>query len=429
MKFRVYTRVFQNKNYIMLFLSQVTSQLGSVTGLIAFTFYILDRFHNQPGMASITEMMYSLPTLFLFFLTGVIADSFDRKKIAMICELVCFVLSLLLLSAILTGHMPLIFSLLFIRSGVSKFFPPAQTSLLQGVLSKEDYPLAMGLNTMLSSIFFLTGTGIGVFIYWNFGVEGAILIDALSFLLSGLFISLVNVPKEVRIPNGEISIKEFSITTVYRNFIEGVLYTKNYPLLLSLLLGIVIIGIVNGGTSVMHIFIMKYKLAPEVYEQIQIGLTAAVGGGVLTGSIIATYLSKKIPLFKLIIASFIISGIIPFMQSITNDIWLYSIFHFIFGTSIPLCNVAFFGWLGQIVDPRMMGRIKALTTPLMMVSLVTMQGFIAVAFPKYLPVEGIFYLVGTASLLTAFYYMIRLPKLVRDYNDRELKEDSIKSTK
>jgi MFS transporter, DHA3 family, macrolide efflux protein len=47
----------------------------------------------------------------------------------------------------------------------------------------------------------------------------------------------------------------------------------------------------------------------------------------------------------------------------------------------------------------MMGRIKALTTPLMMVSLVTMQGFIAVAFPKYLPVEGIFYLVGTALII------------------------------
>ncbi|GAA0321855.1 MFS transporter [Bacillus carboniphilus] len=410
---RSYIGIFKNPNYVKLFIAQFASQIGTVTGLIAFTFYILDRFSQQPVFATLTEMMYSLPTLFLFFLTGVLADSFDRQKIARNCDWICAGLSLLLLGAVMIGFMPLIFALLFIRSGISKFFPPAQSALLQGVLTKEDYPTAMGLNSMLSSVFFLTGSGLGAFIYWNLGVEGAILIDALSFLVSGVFIALCRIPLEVRMPNGQIAFKEFKLKTVFQNFWVGVKYAWGKPIVLTLLIGILMIGVLNGGTAVMHIFIMKYKLAPETYEQVQIGLTIAIGLGVLSGSIIATYLSKKVALYKMIIASFLINGITPFIQSSIEEIWVYFIVHFIFGTAIPLCNVAFFGWLGQIVDPKMMGRVQGLVTPLMMFTLTLTQAFIAAAFPNHMTIEGIFYIVGGASLATALFYLIKLPKLAK----------------
>lgn len=72
--------LFKNRNYAYLFGAQLLSQIGSVTGLTAFAFYMLDKFSTQPAYATLTEMMYSLPTLFLFFLTGVAADRFDRQK-------------------------------------------------------------------------------------------------------------------------------------------------------------------------------------------------------------------------------------------------------------------------------------------------------------------------------------------------------------
>lgn len=417
MKFESYIGVFRNPTYVRLFLAQFTSQLGSVTGLIAFTFFILDRFSTQPFYATVTEMMYSLPTLFIFFLTGVLADTFDRQKITQNCNYITAFLSLLLLGAVILDILPLVFALLFIRSAVTKFFAPAQSALLQGILSKEDYPVAIGLNQMLTSIFLMTGSGLGAVVYWTVGIEGAIVIDIIGFIIAGLLITSCKIPEQVRLPNGKVSLRNFQFSTVIHNFAEGVKYSRNQPIVEALLFGILIIGILNGGQSVMHIFNAKYRIAPETYEQIQVLLTAFLTSGVLVGSFVSTYLTKKMDLHKMIIISFFLAGVVVLTQSFTYKIWIYLLLQFLQGLSIPICNVAFFGWLGKIVDPKMMGRVQGLITPLMMLSITITQGFIAVTFPKVLSVDWIFYIVGFASLATAIYYSIRLPYIIKREND------------
>lgn len=117
-----FKEIFQNRNYLRLFLANFTSQLGSTIGLTAFMFYLLDRFSDQPAYASITELMYSLPTLAVFFIVGVLADRMDRQKIAYYCDWISAILSLTLMVAIYVGWMPLIFAVLFLRSAVQKFF-------------------------------------------------------------------------------------------------------------------------------------------------------------------------------------------------------------------------------------------------------------------------------------------------------------------
>lgn len=62
-----------------------------------------------------------------------------------------------------------------------ELFTPAQSSLVQGVLTRDDYTTAVGLNQMVTSLFMLFGSGIGIYCYWVIGIYGAILIDAISF--------------------------------------------------------------------------------------------------------------------------------------------------------------------------------------------------------------------------------------------------------
>jgi MFS transporter, DHA3 family, macrolide efflux protein len=419
-----YQRIFRMKNYSLLFFANFTSQFGSVTGIVAFMFYILDRFSHQPVYATITEMMYALPILFIFFLTGVVADRFDRQKIAANCDYMNATLSVFILLSIMADLLPLVFVLLFIRSAVSKFFNPAQSALLQGILSKEDYPVGIGINQMFASIFFLIGSGIGAMVYWGIGIKGAILIDAISFLISGWLISRCSISQEVRLPNGKSNWRDLSISFVKKDFISGIQYALHNKIVLCLLSGILILGITNGAQSVMHIFIMKYKLAPETYEQIQVYLAAALGAGILIGSLVSTRLSKKWPLYSMIIASFLSTGFILFSQASTNIVWLYLCLQFLQGFSVPLCNIAYFGWLGQIVDKKMMGRVQGLITPLMMLTITLMQGFIAIAFPKYIAVEVIFYIAGSSSLLLGVFYLILLPPLAKKEKAKRVEEVS-----
>jgi MFS transporter, DHA3 family, macrolide efflux protein len=407
--------VFRNRNYLRLFLAQVASQMGTVTGMVAFAFYLLDRFASQPYYATITEMMYSLPTLAVFFLVGVLADRMDRQTIAANCDWICAGLTVGLLVAIGTGWMPLIFALLFIRSAVIKFFQPAQAALVQGVLSKEQQTSAVGLNQMVGSLFALFGSGLAALCYWNFGVQGAIVVDLLSFLASALLIRSCQIPQEARLPNGRTKWRDLNLNTVFSDFKIGSVYILRHKLLFALILGLLILGVVNGALSVLPMFMLKYVLAPDDYQKWLVGFSIAFGLGMLVGSPLATMLTQKMKPYTEIIAGFLLSGTAMILIGAIPELWAFFTFFFVFGITVPLVNVPWFGWINRIVDPKMMGRVQGWNTPLMLSSQSLTLALIAWLFPNSLSVQALYYVVGGCMFLIAVYYLLVLPRLHSRY--------------
>jgi DHA3 family macrolide efflux protein-like MFS transporter len=404
-------QVFQNASYRKLFFAAFLSQLGSVIGIIAFTFYLLDRFSTEPYYATIAEMMYSLPTLFVFFIVGVLADRMDRQKIAMYCDWINAGLSLLFLLAVWIGWLPFIFLIMFVRSAVGKFFVPAETALVQGILKKEDYPVAAGLNQFLMSFFLLFGTGLGTLTYVFINIEGAILIDAISFILSGILIRSCNIGKEVRLPNGSARWRDLHIGFVFRDFLQGLHYILHHPLLLSLILGFFLFGIVNAGFSLMPIYLIKYKLAPEHYKEISVIMSIVFGVGILLGSLLGTYLSGKIKYERIIIPGLLISGIITLCAPSVDYVWTFLILVFLAAISIAPINISIGGWIPLIVDKRYMGRVQGWINPIVMLGQSITLVVIAVTFPAIVDVEAPFYWLGTCFIVYGIYYLLRLPKL------------------
>ncbi|WP_226676948.1 MFS transporter [Rossellomorea aquimaris] len=406
--------IFKNPIFLKLFFANFTSHMGSVIGLTAFMFYLLDRFSEQPMYASVTEMMYSLPTLVVFFLVGVLADRMDRQKIAYHCDTISAFLTLLLFVAIFIGWLPLIFTVLFLRSGVQKFFFPAEQGILQGVLSKDDYSTAAGLNQMVMSLFMLLGNAVAIFVYWTSGIYGAVAVDFVTFVISAILIKKCAIPEEVRLPNGKHSWKDLNIQSVSKDFTEGMKYILNHKLLLSLIGGFVVFGIVNGGFAVIPIFILKYKLAPGSYEEYSILLGVAFGAGVLIGSIFSSMLTQKFKFHVLIVAGLVISGTFIIAASFAPTTWLFLMIIFIAALGLPLVNIAIGGWMPSIIDPKMMGRVQGWINPLMMLSQSITLGVIAMTFPSVIKVEMLYWLVGGCLLIVAIFYTIILPKYVKE---------------
>lgn len=386
--------------------------MGSTIGLTAFMFYLLDRFSNQPIYASITELMYSVPTLAVFFLVGVFADRMDRQKIAYSCDWLSAILSITLIGAIIIGWMPLIFFMLFLRSAISKFFMPAEGAMVQGILKKDEYTTAAGLNQLVMSLFMLFGNALGIFAYWSVGIYGAIIVDAITFLISAILIKSVNISEEVRLPNGKHTFNDLHLKLVFKDFKLGISYILSNKLLSTLLIGFVVFGVVNGGFSVIPIFILKYKLAPNSYEELSIWIGVIFGTGVLLGSFVASIFSQKVKLYQLIIFGLLVSGSFTVLSSFTNNIYLFMGLMFISSLGLPFVNIAIGGWMPSIIDPKMMGRVQGWINPLMMLSQSITLGVIAVAFPKVLTVEMLYWMVGGCLMLVGFYYMLSLPKYV-----------------
>ncbi|NBI31122.1 MFS transporter [Chengkuizengella marina] len=402
--------IFKNGNYTKLFLANLTSQMGTVIGLTAFMFYLLDRFSNQPSYATLNEMMYSLPTLFVFWLIGVLADRMDRQKIAIYTDWIRAILSICFLVSIWIGWIPLIFFIIFLRSAVQKFFFPAEQAIVQGILKENEYTTAAGLNQMVNSLFMLFGSALGAITYWTFGIEGAIIVDTISFVISALLLHACKIPENVRLPNGKNKLKDLQFSTVFKDFKDGMQYIFKNRLLFSLIIGFIVFGVVNGGFSVIPIFILKYKLAPDTYEQMSVILGIVFGIAVLIGSITASIIAQKVKLYKLIIWGLLVCGSFIALSSYTDSILIFFSLSFIVGLSLPFINVAIGGWLPKIVDPKMMGRVQGWLDPLMMLAQTITLGVIAATFPTIMNLRGLFWLVGGCTIMVGIFYAIVLPK-------------------
>ncbi|MEH7299799.1 MFS transporter [Neobacillus drentensis] len=404
--------IFKNKVFTKLFLAAFASQLGTTIGNVAFAFYLLDRFSKQPFYATIAELMYSLPIMLVFFLVGVAADRFDRKKIAVNSDWIRAVLTGFLLAAIYFNILWLVFVILFIRSAVAKFFAPAEMSILQGVLNKEQYMQASGLNQTVLGLFMLFGMGMGAISYHYIGLMGTVMIDGVSFIISGILISTCSIPLEARLPNGKTHMKDINLTTVLTDFKEGLKYILHFRLLKSIVSGFLVFGLINGAFAVLPLFTMKYKLAPEQFTQYASMFSIFLGIGFVLGSGIGSRLIKLLKVHRVIIGGVILSGVFTLIMGAVENVWFYLSIVFIMGVIIAPVNVALSGWMTELVDPKYMGRVSGWVDPLMMLAHSVSLGIIAVIFPAFVKVDTIYWAVGILLMVVGCYYLLVLPKLV-----------------
>ncbi|WML57675.1 MFS transporter [Neobacillus sp. PS2-9] len=404
--------IFKNKVFTKLFLAAFASQLGTTIGNVAFAFYLLDHFSKQPFYATIAELMYSLPILLVFFLVGVAADRFDRKKIAVNSDWIRAILTGFLLVAIYFNILWLVFVILFIRSGVAKFFAPAEMSILQGVLNKEQYMQASGLNQTVLGLFMLFGMGMGAISYHYIGLTGTVMIDGVSFIISGILISTCSIPLEARLPNGKTHMKDINLTTVLTDFKEGLKYILHFRLLKSIVSGFLVFGLINGAFAVLPLFTMKYKLAPEQFTQYASMFSIFLGIGFVLGSGIGSPLIKLLKVHRVIIGGVILSGVFTLIMGAVENVWLYLSIVFVMGVIIAPVNVALSGWMTELVAPKFMGRVSGWVDPLMMLAHSISLGIIAVVFPAFVKVDTIYWAVGILLMVVGCYYLLVLPKLV-----------------
>lgn len=403
--------LFRNPQFLKLFAAGVTSQLGNIIGNMALAFYLLDRFSSQPFYATLAELMYSVPTLLVFFLVGVLADRMDRKRICAYSDWIRAGLTVALLGAVTAGIMPLVFLVLFIRSAVGKFFYPAQSALLQSILKPEHYNLAAGMNQMVFSLFMLFGTGLGAVAYHYIGIQGAVMADGVGFLLSGLLIQSMRVDMNKRLPNGRTRWREIGLPLILQDFRQGIGYIWSNKLLLAIITGFFMLGFINGSFAVLPMFTMKYKLAPDEYRRFSSLFSIFLGLGLLPGSVIGAWFVRKWGYIRVMAGGLLASGLIGAVLAFTPNVWVYLAGTACIGFAIAPVNVAIGGWMPRIIDSGIRGRVNAWTDPIMMASQSAALGLIALLFPQFITLEAAYVAVGICITLTAGLYAWKLPRL------------------
>ncbi|MFN2123341.1 MAG: MFS transporter [Candidatus Promineifilaceae bacterium] len=187
----------QNANYRNLWLGSVISFLGDWFNLIASA-ELISRLTDS-GLAVSTLFLVRFLPLFLFSpIAGVLADRFNRRNIMILTDVLraLTVFSFLLIQS--ADQIWLFYLLTFTQFTLSALFTPAKSAVLANIVAKEDLVTANALDSFTWSTMLALGAFAGGAVAAVFGVDAAFVADALTFLLSAIFISRIILPERDR---------------------------------------------------------------------------------------------------------------------------------------------------------------------------------------------------------------------------------------
>src|ERR1043165_4947711 len=187
--------LFRNRNYNLLWSSQVISELGQEISFIAFPLLILATSGSPVEMGIVAaatmaaQMVATIPG-------GMLADSWDRKKIMLVCEGVrAFALGSLAAYLLFVGYSFTVLLIVAIVEGAfSAMFEPAEDAALPLAVPRSQLSNAVARNEARTYLAGLIGPAVGGFL---FSVSRAVpfLVDAISYLVSFVTLLFLRLPR------------------------------------------------------------------------------------------------------------------------------------------------------------------------------------------------------------------------------------------
>jgi MFS family permease len=179
--------VFAVREFRALWFSEILSVTGDRLALVALTLLVYER-TKSPLLAALAYAAGYLPWVIGGLFLADLADRYPRRSVMVVCDAVRTVL----VAAMVVPHVPLLalVALLFATTMFAPPFESARASITPDILDGEHY----ALGTAVIQTTFLAGqvvgaAGGGVAVAFV-GVHVALVIDAVTFVLSGLFIGL-----------------------------------------------------------------------------------------------------------------------------------------------------------------------------------------------------------------------------------------------
>ena len=178
------------KQYTKYIVANLTNRFGDSLDAIA-TSWLIYQVSGDARMSAITLVFNYLPTILFTPFLGALVEKLNKKYV--MCTVDFLRGGIVLFYAF--GYVnellsvPLILMLTFTISTIEAFGEPATSSFIPCILEEDYFEIGISTNRSLCGVMELVGAGCAGFIVSIFGISGAFLVDAITFLLSS-FIKL-----------------------------------------------------------------------------------------------------------------------------------------------------------------------------------------------------------------------------------------------
>jgi MFS family permease len=420
-----------NRNFALLWSGRSISLIGDYafdTTLVLWIAVIIAKGQSWAPLAvSGVLLATSIPIFVVGPIAGVFVDRWNKRRTMLWMDAARAVLiALLLLAANLVplpflpggrfspaAQIAMIYATVFLASICAQFFNPSRFALIGDLVPEEYRARASGLTQIAMSIAGIIGPPIAAPLLLVFGVQWALVINALSFVVSFLAILAIRAPRSAS------SVKEGQPTNFFKEFAEGIRFFLGNRVLVTLLVTVLIVMLGGGAINALNVFFVTGNLHTPAKL---FGLFDAIFGiGIIAGAILASAFAQRLGVARTFWLSTTLAGIVILVISRMNSFALVLVFIALVGLFQAGLNVAVSPLLLHVTPRELVGRVSSVIDPMSsLASIVSvgLAGLLASTVLQHLdgtllglrfgPIDTIFTGTGILVVLGGLYAMVNL---------------------
>ena len=397
-------QILSIRDFVLLWIAGSISVLGSQFSLIAMPWLVL-QLTGDPLALGMVLALGGIPRAVFIPLGGAITDRFSPRIILLICDWLNFVLAALAAVLVYFGIMQVWMIYLFsLTTGLlAGFVMPASTSILPTLVPEADLQvgnsITMGSSQLAGFIGpALAGIVIGIYSHSNFGIAIAFAVDALSFVLSALALTLMSAGRRLQGTDAVVQAGE----AIWSSIHEAFGYLWSHPGMQVRFIFMAAVTLFFRGPLLVGIPVLADQRLPEGARAFGL-LMSALAGGNLLGFILAGALPKPggRALSIIFIVLLVAFGVVLVSLGWITLTWIDFVLILMLSVGNGYIVISIITWIQQRTPREMLGRIMGMLM-LATIGLVPLSQALSGAVIRW-NLTGLFVLGGGLVLLTALW--------------------------
>ncbi|GAA1220052.1 MFS transporter [Kitasatospora nipponensis] len=366
-----------NRNFTLLWSGQAVSQTGDFVFDTTLTLWVgtqlLAGSANAPAAVSGLLITVAVATLLVAPLAGVYVDRWDYRRTMLGTDLIrAALIGAVAAMAFLPGgtvptgvQMVVVYAAVFANSAVSQFFTPARFAIINDVVGAEERGRAAAIGQSTQAIASILGPPLAAPLLYAAGVQWALAVNALSYLVSFVLVRAVDIPPHER--------PETAAAPDFRaEFVDGLRTSWRNPVVRVLLLVIALISVGIGALNTVNVFFVTDNLHVDVRW---FGtLDMALGIGLLVGAACAARLLGRFGNERTFSFGLLVMGVLLLGYSRMTSFWPALVLIALIGPGLSALNAAVAPLLLGAVPQQYLGRVFSVINPVQQVASVIGMG-------------------------------------------------------
>ena len=235
--------VFHNKNFSLVFLGTLVSNVAALFYSFAVSFYILKITENNALIQGLYLAVGGLTFCIVTLFGGVIADRFNKAKIMYICDyikggvIIGFTFLLMFVIKSTEWKIASLFIVTVILNAVAGIFTPASSALLPQIVEEDQFQQAQSYFSILNSFQSIVGVVLAGLLYSFVPINVLFFIVGGCYIISAISEMFIKYESKFEKRNEKLSLK-----AVFSDIKDGFKYLASIKALLVLMICILFIN-------------------------------------------------------------------------------------------------------------------------------------------------------------------------------------------